>query len=483
MSTHADVLVLGNGVLGNSIANAILDRDPKAKVAVVGLPSRPLSATMASGAMLGCFGEVTASLVSSAYGKKKVAMGVQAHGLWNGWLEKLNGRLPEASRVSIRKGTFVIENSISGVIDSENYEAIRATIKAHDGKYEDVDPNGIPGCDPTPDSRPLRAMYLDEGSIDSLRLLAALTERNQASGRVTYVEQEATKLEIANGQVKGLTLTDGTSLTGAQVVLAAGVGTQRVLDTVPELARRIPRLVSGMGCSLLLETTHEPTPHVVRSPNRAFACGLHAVPRGGKNLYVGATNMVFLEPWAKPPVLMDVYFLMKCAMEQIHQSLFSANLAITRTGNRPVSMDTCPLLGPTSVKGLWMMTGTYRDGLHLSPLLSQDLADRLFGGSGLFDHPFAPERKLISRSTKAQAIAEATKHNAAVGWEHGLALPKVGWHEMFGQVMEMQVRSIYDAIETDVTMPIDLFAMVDRDRARLIPYMNQYYAEHAKAWR
>ena len=50
--------------------------------------------------------------------------------------------------------------------------------------------------------------------------------------------------------------------------------TQAVLDTLPDVARRIPRLFAGVGDSLILETKLPPFPHVIRTPNRFGSSGV-----------------------------------------------------------------------------------------------------------------------------------------------------------------------------------------------------------------
>ncbi|MBO7941578.1 FAD-binding oxidoreductase, partial [Streptomyces sp. S9] len=162
----------------------------------------------------------------------------------------------------------------------------------------------------------------------------------------------------------------------------------------------------GGGTSLLLDTGPREQAHVLRTPNRAFACGLHAVPRGGGRLYVGATNTLFAQPMLRTSPA-DMFFLLECALDQLDQDLCAAQLVGWQAGNRPVAVDTCPLIGPTSVEGMWLLAGTYRDGLFLSPLLAQHIADRVCGGDGLFAETFAPERRPIRLYTPQSARAEA----------------------------------------------------------------------------
>lgn len=482
MATY-DVVVAGNGVLGMATAHALQLRDPHLRVAIIGPAPRPGAASAAAGAMLGCHGEVTAQLLRTEAGRAKHAKGLLAARHWPAWLEGINAELPQADRVSINPGTIVFSNTKSGTIEDENYAAMQVALRESGEPFEELDPNRIPGLNPAEDCRPSRALFLPgEGSIDAARLLHALTTLIARSPALDFIDDTVEALDIQGGQVKGVRLRDGRVVAAPQVVLAAGVWTQTILDATPDLARRIPRLFSGGGTSLVLESPSPPVPHVLRTPNRAFACGLHAVPRGGGRLYVGATNTLFAQPMLRTSPA-DMFFLLECALDQLDQNLCAAQLVAWQAGNRPVAIDTCPLIGPTSVEGLWLLTGTYRDGLFLSPLLGQHMADRLCGGPGLFEETFLPERKPIRLYTQAQARAEALKHYLAMGSEHGIRLPRVGWHQAFPRFYQQMLDGLYDELgEDEYVLPPELLAIVASDRARMVPFFRDYYAEVRRAW-
>ncbi|GHG62663.1 FAD-dependent oxidoreductase [Comamonas sp. JC664] len=482
MDTY-DIVVAGNGALGLATARALTLQDPRLRIAVVGPSSRPACASAAAGAMLGCYGEVTAPLLRTGPGRAKHAKAVLASRMWSPWLERLNSELPADAQVRINPGTIVFSNAKSGTIEDENFDAILAAVKEEDEPHELMDPNHVPGLNPADDCRPKQALFLPrEGSVDASRLLRGLALSLSQSPKVSVVDGAVKALEVQGGRVTGVRLEDGRALGAAQVVLAMGVGTQAVLDELPDLARRIPRIFCGGGTSLLLEVPRTSLQHVVRTPNRAFACGLHGMPRGGGQLYFGATNILSAKPMLRTSPA-DMYFLLECVLEQIDQDLCGAQLVGWQAGNRPVTVDACPLIGPTSVDGLWLLTGTYRDGFFLSPLLGQHLARRMCGQSGLVAEDFLPERKPISLYSLKEARAEALKHYVAMGWEHGIRLPKVGWHRSFPRFYQQLLDSLYDALgEEEFVMPPELLAIVESNRAVMVPFFRNYYAEVRKAW-
>ncbi|MCY1021704.1 NAD(P)/FAD-dependent oxidoreductase [Pyxidicoccus sp. MSG2] len=486
MSRSFDVIVVGNGVLANATARALTLQEPGIRVAIVGPAARPRAATVAAGAMLGCFGEITTTLLKTEIGRTKVDLAYRATRLWPEWVEGLNAGLAKEDHVTIRNGTYVINNNMSGTIEDANYDAIRRTLAKYEEPFEEIDPGKVPGLDPADDCRPLRALFIPgEGTVDSGALLNAYTASARRSERITLVDDSVVSLRLEGSKLAGVVTASGETLSADKVLLAAGVDTQTVLDQHPDLARRIPRVFPGGGCSIVLESEVAAPAGVIRTPNRAFACGLHAVHRGDKRVYVGATNHVVPRPFEKP-VANNVLFLLECALDQLNRAYayHSAQIVTMNAGNRPVPIDGCPIVGDTSIPGLWILTGTYRDGLHLSPLLAQDLARRMFGKPAQHEvlfKLFKPERRPLALRTREEAVEDAVLHYAAVGYEHGMNIPRVGWHRTFSRMYRNVANSIYDALESDHIMPPEFLPMIDNDREKWVPFFRNYLRELTRA--
>jgi len=73
MKTY-DVVIVGNGVLGFSLAFALSLHCPKISIAIVGKNSYASSASAAAGAMLGCYGEVTQFALNNKFLNQKLTM-------------------------------------------------------------------------------------------------------------------------------------------------------------------------------------------------------------------------------------------------------------------------------------------------------------------------------------------------------------------------------------------------------------------------
>jgi glycine/D-amino acid oxidase-like deaminating enzyme len=448
------VVVVGNGALGHATARALALADPTLRVAVVGRAARPLGASAAAGAMLGCFGEVTAHSRRSEAGRERLREALLARARWPGWLEGINAELAEADRLQVRAGTYVVTGAAPGTIEHDNYCAIVEVAREHASpgrEPAEVDPRRIPGV-----SRPaaLRALYLpDEGSLDAGRLLAAYERLARQRDRIQLIDDEVLKVRVERERIAGVALTSGVRLEAPHVVLAAGVATQRLLDRLPELARRIPRLFAGAGCAVELDTDVPVCPAVIRTPNAALSTGFHVLPRAGGRIYVGATNRVTADPIAQ--VDADAVAALRERLRVLDPGHEADRLAVTKAGNRPVTLDGLPLVGPTSLGGLWILSGTHRDGLFRSPLLGAALAQRILGGGAAGEGAFQPERRPIPSLTREEAVRVALDHFAGD---------------------RRRIDRLYDALELDFVIPPELLPMLEADAARAIPRLREVYA-------
>jgi len=457
-----DVIVIGNGAIGLACAFELIERQPDLSIAIVGPDSRPRGASVAAGAMLGCHAEITAHGLSNSLGREKFSWHRRAKTLWPNWLERI---IRGGSRVSVVEGTFVLCNAISGSLEDENFAAIQHELGVDEIPHEHVDPRDVPGLRPTMDARAFRVVHIpDENAINALEYLGAL-ERNLAEiSSIALINELAISLELkTNGSISGVKLRDGRELKGNQVLLAAGVGCQTLIEQCPPLRDRFPRIFAGVGTSLVAAQPREHISNVLRTPNRSFSCGLHLVPRG-ENVYIGATNTI-RDELEMLPRLVDVQFLLDSVIPQIAEPIHASLMLSMATGSRPVSSDCFPLLGATPVPGLFIATGTFRDGIQLSPLLAQHIADVMLGGENSFRNPFHPERRPIWNLTIDDAVSLCTSHYLGVFYENGCHLPKVGWEDFLSEMLQKEVREIYEPFGTENLPPID-FVHLLRERKK-----------------
>ncbi|MBL1102641.1 NAD(P)/FAD-dependent oxidoreductase [Streptomyces coffeae] len=470
-----EVLVVGNGGLGLSLGLTLARRGTK--VAVLGRDDRPWAASTAAGAMLGTFSEVTTTLLATEEGRSKLDLGVEATKLWAEWLAGLDDQGGTGADLQVADGTVMLLNSV-GVpgIDSANYTAIRESLEQYGEPFEDIDPADVEWLDPNPTTRPLKGMFLpNEHAVDAAALLQRLEAAFVRAGG-QLITGFGERLVHSGGRITGVQLTSGDTVTADQVVLAAGAASQTLLDTVPEVAAAIPRLVSGVGVSVVARVDPDkPTPRsVLRTPNRAFACGLHVVPRSRSEIYLGATNAIAAQP-ADVPSVRDTTFLLHCALRQLRRDIDDTGIARVQVGNRPVAMDGFPLVGRTGLDGLWMMTGTYRDGLHLSPLLAQEMTRRLLEEESEYDlSRFGPVRSPIQAQSRADIVDTAVTHLMATGYEDEWTIPNA-WPKVLEAQLHADFARFAAELDPEYTPPAEILA-----KARVSPgfakQVREYYA-------
>ncbi|GHE67387.1 glycine oxidase ThiO [Streptomyces vinaceus] len=228
--------------------------------------------------------------------------------------------------------------------------------------------------------------------VDPRRLAAALLAACERAG-VEIRRAAAQCLLTAADRAVGVRLDDGTELRGDQVVLAAGSLSGK-LAGVP--ARALPPVRPVKGQVLRLAVPAAYAPFLSRTV-RAVVRGSHVylVPRENGELVIGATSEEL--GWDTTVTAGGVYELLRDAHELV-PGITELPLTETRAGLRPGSPDNAPLLGPTELPGLHVATGHYRNGVLLTPLTGDVMAQLLTTGTvPEIARPFTPRRFSAAR--------------------------------------------------------------------------------------
>ena len=473
----SDVVVVGNGIIGLSVAEAIVAAEPDASVTVVGPTPREAAASRAAGAMLGCFGEVTKDTLASVPARTKFELSLAAHRRWPARLRELAEIAAEAGeQLHVTDGTHVILNGRSGQLDSQNFGAIVGALERWGERWHEAEPSEVPGLNPVVDARPLRALYLpDEGAVDARQVLRLLERKLMGAG-VEVVDAIADSLVADRDAIRGVRIADGATATAPHVVVAAGTVTARLLRTVLPSEQVLP-MYAGSGIAFVgLRVMGDSFETVVRTPNRSGACGLHVVPLGGAREYFGATNVLFAE--AEPIPYVGVgHFVAQCAMEQLDQRTFFHRVEEWRMGNRPVTLDTFPVVGRTDLDGLYVVSGTYRDGLHCSEVLGEHAAAELLGRSSPLDlSAFAPDRQPLAVRDVDAGIADYVEHSVAGWFENAVELPRFASADSLAELFEARARRLHEELALDFGLPpeISMFLLESRKDAAVVGDLSGY---------
>ena len=472
-----DVIVVGAGAVGGSIAYELASRG--LSVGRVGKTDRTNAASKAAGAMNGCFGEITSGLLASDFGRLKLDMDRRAQHLWTGWAERLATSSGDSTSLFTAIGTHVLLNTAGmDEVDSVNYHAIETALRECDEPFETVNPRKVEWLKPNHLVRPLRGLYIpNEHSVNSHLLLEKLDAAFVTEGGI--LKDENVRRVLAEGRVTTMVeLCSGEVLWAKKVVVAAGVQSLDLLSDFDDIVKKIPPLFSGYGVSILVKVPEgiELPNSVMRTPNRAFACGLHCVPRGDGVLYLGATNIISERP-KQLALVSDVQFLLDCAVDQLNLDLHGAEIISIQVGNRPIPADGFPLIGECDIEGLWLATGTYRDGLHQSPLLARYIADCLTDteNSDLDLSPFKPVRAPLSGFAREATVKETVQQMFATGYEYRWDI-KPYWFPLLDEGLSRNYQQLIDDLHPSFTPPPELVAFSYLYES-ILKRLSQYYKE------
>lgn len=395
-----DVVVVGNGVLGLSIARELSRPGTGARVALVGPPARSGSASTAAGAMLNVWAEMEPGCLEDPVLAARFSVPRRSLDLWPAHAAALaeESGLP----VAANWGTYVVSGPRGPSREEVAFEYMIAALRFQNRPVEEVPVRDLGFLAANPATRPMRAARVPDGAVDSRAVVAAL-DAIVRRGTCEVVERRAIGLTAEASGDRVVRLEDGSELAGPCVVLANGAYAQALVDEIPQLKSTVPRLLFGSGAGA--DVSFAPATYlppelgalrcVVRTMDRGGGCGMHLIPYGDGRFYLGASSGVWLSPEDQVRVH-ALAALLNGAVAEFHHAFFHAHVRLRALGHRPVSLDTFPLLGESAVRGVWFCNGTKRDGFTCSPLLARELAAAILGGRADLPDVFRPSRELIS---------------------------------------------------------------------------------------
>ena len=438
-----DIAIIGNGITGTTAALLASVKHSDLSIALIGPRERPGSASAAAGAMLNLFAELEVGSLENTFFRRKFELGLEAANIWPKHVELLNELSGGSNSLQIRYGTYVLNTARADQMDDLNFNAIVAAAEKYGEPFELVNPAEIVGYSPRMAFRALRAINLKrEGYIPSRTLLSTIDNAVDKGGVITRLNAHVEK--VSKPKDFTLSLRSGEQVSAAKVLLANGAAAQELISQFPDLAARIPRIFYGVGCGVVFRPEAVELSSVIRTPNRGMACGVHVVPDADSStIYVGASNATYATPRFHPRMT-SVHNLLSAAMDEIDVRYVDAGVEQYRVGWRPVSSDLLPLIGPTSIDGLTILSGTKRDGLFMSPVYAEAAVNALLTGEECFQGVFRPERRLIKTMTREEGIKKAVSHLWSVAYEHQMQLPRTFWDDRFNNMLHRFVVDQYE---------------------------------------
>ena len=339
-ASSPDVLVVGSGATG--LATAWRLARAGLTVAVVDSTVVCGAATAASGAMLGVYGEITSAT------DRELTLRRAGRRYFDDWAADL--------AVEPAPGTFIVAGARRAT-DLARLESIE-TLARLDTAVERVSPADVPDIHPSPNWPLGGALYLaEEASIDAGALDAAARTRLRDLG-VTFVDAEVDRVLSDGPTTQRVATLSGVELQASAVVLCTGARTTEILQR-SGLGTQAPHVWPAKGTSLhlsgLARDKASPPPCTVRTPNRAFACGLHLVQRDGFT-YLGATNRAARDIKSLGGASVhEVLTLLSTATAELDVGLERRDVLRINVGFRPLSGTGRPVVAEVA-DGLFVAT-------------------------------------------------------------------------------------------------------------------------------
>lgn len=342
-----DVIVIGGGIIGLSLAIALHKRGVRVLVVERGEPGREASYA-AAGMLADCPLEMPAALQELAAASARM--------------------YPE----------FVLElQDESGInVDLRDQGTLLLTTPEHlfarpEFRAEHELEAPLAELEPALAQTEAPGFYLKERSVDPRGLVAAALKAAKHRGIDISSGTTVTDFIFSGGRVAGV-ITDKTKYPAPCVVNCAGAWAGN-FPTNPLPTRPVKGQMLAVASA-----QHNLVRHVIRTPD------VYLVPRTNGRILIGST----LEEagFDKRTDADTIQRLHQAAIRVVPQ-LKEALTLEAWAGLRPGTPDDLPILGETATRGYFVATGHFRDGILLTPVTAHVMAQLIAGAQP--DHDIA----------------------------------------------------------------------------------------------
>jgi glycine oxidase len=345
-----DVIIIGGGIIGLSLAIALRKRGATVLVVERGEPGREASRA-AGGMLVDCSLETLPALQPLATASARMYPEF-AHEL----------EVESGMKVDLRDQGTILFPSAEHLHHLENAPLAAAALAELEPALVATD-------------RP--AFFLRERSVDPRALSSAAWKAAKNRGVDFSSGDEVTSVTITDGRATGVATTK-TAFHADKVVTCAGAWSGQIAP------REFPtRPVKGQMLCLAMPS-RKLLKHVIRAPEA------YLIPRSDGRLLVGAT--VEEAGFDKRTDLATIQRLHRAALALIPE-LRNAKILEDWAGLRPGTPDALPILGETATPGYYVATGHFRDGILLTPITAEVMTAVIEGRNPEFDLiAFSPQR-------------------------------------------------------------------------------------------
>ena len=342
-----DVIVVGGGVIGGSIALQLAQSKLRVVLLDRGNPGR--EASWAAAGMLSPAPDSPSAIPLVPFGRASLSLYPQ----FVAEIEEIVGR-----DLDLRE-----DGAIEVFFSADAERQLSTLVALHRGLGLPTEPLPVDEArklEPALGREACAAAWMPyERSIDPQVLTSAVLEAAESSGVEAIANSNVSCIAEKNGRCSGVDV-NGERFSAAQVVLAAGAFSAGIQGIHPPLA------VRPIRGQMLRMSGDVRMGHVLRSERG------YVVPREPTNdsqeIVAGSTlEDVGFEKRVTPAGLDQIC---SAAIELV-PALASTEVVRTWCGLRPDTPDHLPLLGPSELPGLTIATGHYRNGILLAPITAK----------------------------------------------------------------------------------------------------------------
>ena len=350
----ADVVIVGGGVIGLTIARALVQRGVR-DVCVIERSTLGTEASFAAGGILAPQAEANAR-------DDFFELASRSRDLY----EDFAGALWEETGVDVEldsTGTLYVALRDGDLSEIEKrYEwqlraglAVERLTAAQARELEPCIGEGVKGA--------LR--FPRDVQVENRRLLNALVKSVDKLGVTITTETNVESVVVGRGRVTGVETSRG-AVTCQKIVVAAGTWSSTIENA------RTPKIEPVRGQMICLDAKPQLTRHIIYSPRG------YLVPRRDGRLIAGSTSEN--AGFTKQVTTEGISHIMANAHE-ISPAISALPILDTWSGLRPRAADGLPVLGPCGeIDGLFYATGHYRNGILLAPVTGELIAEAVVAG-------------------------------------------------------------------------------------------------------
>jgi glycine oxidase len=324
-----EVIIVGAGLIGVSIALELRDRGAEVLVLDRGEPGR--EASSAAAGMLAAFDPETPVPLR--------AIAAESARMFPDYVRRIEG-LSGLSADFRRQGSIEIMEDGSHTPSS----------------YRKLMPEDLRKIEPALETEGLPAFFMEEDSVDPAMLTQAALCAATKSQIEVRGQAEVREIRAQSGRVE--------VLTGS-----AGFAAKTVIDCRGAWSGAPVRPRKGQAL-YLRPRRQGALEHVLRAP------GVYLVPRSAGKIFAGATvEDVGFDKTVEPETIAGMH---RAAARWVPE-LAAAEVISSWAGLRPGTPDNLPLLGATETPGVFIATGHFRNGILLAPATARIVADLVAG--------------------------------------------------------------------------------------------------------